>query len=83
MSRLFAFAKSAPAHDTFYVVRQAASRTSLVTIAHELPAGAQELGHFEDPCGAVEFAELAVRECRARGEAIEFVDPPSGLVGAG
>ncbi|HLK47477.1 MAG TPA: hypothetical protein VKT49_05045 [Bryobacteraceae bacterium] len=74
-----AHAFGTPAHDIFYVVRQEA----LVTVRHDLPAGAQELAEFENPCGAVEFAERAARECQARGEAIEFVDPPSGLVGAG
>lgn len=78
-TRSAAHAISIPAHDVFYVVRQA----ELVTVRHDLPAGAQALGQFESPCGAVEFAEWTVRERQATGEAIEFVDPPSGLVGAG
>ena len=78
-TRSAAHAISIPAHDIFYVVRQA----ELVTVRHDLPAGAQELGQFASPSGAVDFAELTVRQRQARGEAIEFVDPPSGLVGAG
>ena len=78
-------AQSLPQHDLFYVVRQTAQahQVSLVTVLHEVPPGAEELGNFEDPCGAIDFAELTVRELRAKGEYIEFVDPPNGLVGTG
>lgn len=77
--------KRVPAPDTFYVVKQTAraSLAAMVTVLHEVPCGAHELASFEDPNGAIDFAESRVRELRAAGLAIEFIDPPSGLVGTG
>lgn len=77
--------KRVPATDTFYVVKQVtrASLAAMVTVLHDVPGGAHELASFEDPNGAIDFAESTVRELRATGLSIEFVDPPSGLVGTG
>lgn len=72
--------RGAPAHDRFYVVRHG---VALVTVSHAVPAGAQELGSFDTPNGAIDFAELTVQSLRATGVPIELVDPPYGLVGAG
>jgi hypothetical protein len=73
--------KSLPKPEIFYVVRQ--TKAAIVTVLHEVPPGAEELASFDSPCGAIDFAELTVRELQASGERIEFVDPPNGLVGTG
>jgi hypothetical protein len=80
-----AFEKSAPARDTFYVVKQCclASTPGTVTVLHQVPTGAEELGSFDNPNQAIDFAEAIVREQRAIGSLVELVDPPYGLVGAG
>jgi hypothetical protein len=80
-----AWQKSAPAHDRFYVVIETAWAASeaFVTVLRQVPAGAQELGSFENANCALEFAEIAVREQLALGVAIELVDPAHSLVGAG
>jgi len=77
--------QSGPAQDIFYVVRQAASAplVTMVTVLHEVPPGTHELASFENPNGAIDFAEFTVRVLRASGVAVEFVDPPSGLIGTG
>jgi hypothetical protein len=77
--------QSGPAHDIFYVVRQAAPAqlVAMVTVLHEVPAGAQELASFENPSRAIDFAESTVRGLQASGVFIEFVDPPNGLIGTG
>ena len=77
--------KSLPEHDIFCVVRQAAPAplTGMVTVLHEVPAGAHELASFRNPNGAIDFAEFTVLELRASGVTIEFVDPSSGLIGTG
>lgn len=77
--------KSTPGHDTFYVVKQicATSLAETVTVLHHIPSGAAELASFADPNGALDFAEVIVRELRATGSEVELVDPPYGLVGAG
>ena len=74
-----------PAHDIFYVVKQAgpAPLVAMVTVLHEVPPDTHELASFENPNGAIDFAEFTVRVLRASGVAIEFVDPPSGLIGTG
>jgi hypothetical protein len=55
----------------------------MVTILHEVPADAEELGSFDDPGAAVDFAQQEVRRLIAGGVAAEYVDPPEDLVGAG
>ena len=74
-----------PARDTFYVVKQncLASTPETVTVVHHVPAGAEEMGSFDNPNQAIDFAEVTVREQRAIGSLVELVDPPYGLVGAG
>jgi hypothetical protein len=72
-----------PEHDLFYVIRQTAPACGMVTVAHEVPSDSQELGSFENPNQALDFAEYMASELQAHGVAIEFVDPPYGLVGAG
>ena len=77
--------KAVPARAIFYVVRHAASASldSIITVLRAVPSGAHVLAAFENPNGAIDFAESAVCELRAAGVAIELVDPPYGLVGAG
>ena len=73
-----------PEHDTFYVIRRASSDGgTLVTILHEVPADAEELGSFEDPGAAIDFAQQAVRRLNASGQRADYVDPPDDLVGTG
>ena len=77
--------KRAPAYDAFYVVKQDCLpfNPGTVTVLHHVPIGAEELGSFDNPNQAIEFAEATVREQRANGSLLELVDPPYGLVGAG
>ena len=77
--------KRAPASDAFYVVKQDCLpfNPGTVTVLHHVPIGAEELGSFDNPNQAIEFAEATVREQRANGSLLELVDPPYGLVGAG
>jgi hypothetical protein len=84
-TRSYARPKTAPAHDTFFVVKHGglASAPDVVTVLHEVPKDAEELAAFENPSRAIDFAEMAVRDRRAAGFAIELVDPPYGLVGTG
>lgn len=74
-----------PARDTFYVVKQdgSAGSPATITVLHEVPADAEELAVFDVPNRAVDFAETAVNVLTGAGAAIELVDPPYGLVGAG
>lgn len=84
-TRSLALHEGEPAHETFYVVRQngSAEASSTVTVVHGVPPGAEELGAFDSPNVAVEFAEAIVHNLKVTGFAIEMVDPPYGLVGAG
>jgi len=77
--------RSAPAHDRFYVVMQTAWAASeaFVTVLRQVPAGARELGSFENANRAIEFAEITVGEQQALGVAVELVEPAHSLVGAG
>jgi hypothetical protein len=76
--------KRLPQRARFYVVKQiCASTATMVTVLHHVPAGAQELGSFDHPNPAIEFAEIHVQELQTLGVAAELVDPPYGLVGAG
>jgi hypothetical protein len=73
-----------PEHDTFYVVKQhSAVLHAIITVLHEVPAGAQELGSFSDLIEAIDFAQQTAHELRAAGMAVEYVDPPDDLVGTG
>ena len=84
-TRSLAFQRSAPLREIFYVIKQdgSAGTPSTVTVAHALPAGAEELGMFSDPSRAVDFAEAIVRKHTGTGSPVELVDPPYGLVGGG
>jgi hypothetical protein len=77
--------KSAPARDTFYVVKQCclAATPATVTVLHQVPYGAEELAAFDYPNQAIAFAETIVLNERAIGSLVELVDPPYGLVGVG
>ncbi len=80
-----ALQKIVAAHDTFYVVKQCCppSTSDAVMVVHQVPMGAEELGSFDTPNQAIDFAEAAVRERHAIGSLLELVDPPHGLVGGG
>jgi hypothetical protein len=80
-----AIQKSPPGRDTFYVVKQGCTASTLetVTVLHHVPTGAEELALFDHPNQAIDFAEATVRERRAIGSMVELIDPPYGLVGAG
>ena len=54
-----------------------------MTILHEVPADAEELGSFTDPGAAIDFAQQEVGRLVAAGVAAQYVDPPDDLVGAG
>ena len=84
-TRSLALHRGALRRETFYVVRHdgSAGTPSTVTVAHALPAGAEELGMFSDPSRAIDFAETIVREQNGTGSAVVLVDPPYGLVGGG
>jgi hypothetical protein len=73
-----------PEPDTFYVIRRSSpDLTPILTVLHEVPAGAQELGSFADPGEAIDFAQNEVKRLNANGVLAEYVDPPDDLVGAG
>ena len=77
--------RSAPARDTFYVVKQGNSTAATLTVSvlHEVPTGAYLLGVFDSPNHAIDFAEATVHELNRAGSSVELVDPPYGLVGTG
>jgi hypothetical protein len=74
-----------PDHDTFYVIRRDAGERGhvIVTVLHEVPDDAQQLGSFADPGAAIDFAQHEVGRLNAAGVASEYVDPPEDLVGTG
>jgi len=73
-----------PVHDSFFVIRCASAEgNTMVTILHEVPENAEELGSFDDPGAAIDFAQQEVRRLNADGVTVEYVDPPEDLVGAG
>jgi hypothetical protein len=74
-----------PEHETFYVIRRVPAERgpAIVTVLHEVPADAEELGSFGDPADAIDFAQSEVRRLTAEGAAVEYVDPPDDLVGTG
>ncbi|GEM_PF-3044465 len=80
-----AFSQAAPARQTFYVIKQDGSpqEPGIVTVLHRVPAGAEQLAWFHSPGHALDFAEEVVRQLKETGAAVEMVDPPFGLVGAG
>ena len=84
-SGFLAHHQSVPARETFYVVKRngSAAAPGMVTVLNGVPAGAEELGAFDNPSRAIDFAESVVRELNGTGSVIEMVDPPYGLVGGG
>jgi hypothetical protein len=74
-----------PEHDRFYVIRRAPTDGSdvVITVLHEVPADAVELGSFEDPGAAIDFAQQAVQRLNDAGAVAQYVDPPDDLVGTG
>jgi hypothetical protein len=74
-----------PDHDSFFVISRQTPEDGrwIVTVLHEVPPGARELGTFADPAEAVDFAQEEVRRMNAAGIAADYVDPPDDLVGAG
>ena len=74
-----------PQHETFYVIQRAPEPggAAVVTVLHEVPDDAQELGSFNDPAPAIDFAQQEVRRLLSEGVDAEYVDPPDNLVGAG
>ena len=84
-TRSSALLERAPARPTFYVVRHHASPVlpGMVTVAHAVPAGADQLASFDNPNRALDFAEAMVDDLRRKGSEVEMVDPPHGIVGAG
>jgi hypothetical protein len=74
-----------PEHETFYVVARKLSEDGrvILTVLHEVPAGAEALRAFADPGEAIDFAQEEVRALQRRGVEAEYVDPPDDLVGTG
>ncbi len=74
-----------PQHETFYVIQSApeAGDVTVVTVLHEVPAGAKELGSFDDPGTATDFAQQEVRRLLSEGIHVQYADPPDDLVGTG
>jgi hypothetical protein len=74
-----------PQHENFYVIQRApeVGLAAVVTILHEVPDDAQELGSFPDPATAIDFAHQEVRRLVSEGVDAQYVDPPDDLVGAG
>jgi hypothetical protein len=79
-----AYDGSVPEHDTFYVIRRILDGDSvIVTVLHEVPPDAEELGAFPTPGEAIDFAQEEARRLNARGGSAEYVEPPDDLVGTG
>jgi hypothetical protein len=74
-----------PEHDTFYVIQLAGPERDsvLLTVVHDVPAEARELGSFADPGAAIDFAQEEVRRLNTLGVAADYVDPSEDLVGTG
>ena len=74
-----------PQRETFYVIQRAPEigGAAVVTVLHEIPINAQELGSFADPGTAIDFAQQEVRRLISEGIDAQYVDPPDDLVGAG
>ena len=73
-----------PEHDTFYAIRRTLDDGSVIlTVLHEVPAAAQELGAFPTPGEAIDFAQEEARRLNASGGSAEYVEPPDDLVGTG
>jgi hypothetical protein len=71
-------------HDTFYAIRRTLeSGDVIVTVLHEVPGGAQELGAFSTPSAAIDFAQEEAGRLNAAGASVEYVEPPDDLVGTG
>lgn len=71
--------------DTFHVIRLESSQhgAAIVTVSHEVAAGAQNLGSFTDPGAAIDFAQKEAQRLNASGVTAQYVDPPDDLVGTG
>ena len=74
-----------PQHETFYVIRRQSSDRGnvVITVSHQVPSDAQELGSYADPAAAIDFAQEEVRRLNDRGVAADYIDPPDDLVGVG
>ena len=73
-----------PDHDTFYaILRTLDGGGAIVTVMHEVPPGAQELGAFPTPGEAIDFAQAETRRLNAGCGSVEYVEPPDDLVGTG
>jgi hypothetical protein len=72
-------------HDTFYVIRWDPEKRGniIVTVLHAVPSDAEELGSFDEPGPAIDFAQQEVRRLNDAGVTAEYVDPPDDLVGTG
>ena len=55
----------------------------VVTVLHEVPADAEELGSFGDPGAAIDFAQQEVQRLATEGILALYVDPSDDLVGTG
>jgi hypothetical protein len=77
--------KNVRQHETFYVIQRApeAGLAAVVTVLHEVPDDAQELGSFSEPETAIDFAQQVVRRLLSEGIHAQYVDPPDDLVGCG
>jgi len=75
--------ENVPVRAAFYVVRHDSSAPGIITVSHAVPPGAEKLGSFDTPSLAIDFAEAIVHELNQAGSAVEMVDPPHGIVGAG
>jgi len=74
-----------PQHETFFVIRRAteAGGPAVITVLHEVPDDAQELGSFPDPGTAIDFAQQEARRLQSEGTDALYVAPPDDLVGGG
>ena len=74
-----------PQHETLYVIQRApeSGGVVVVTVLHEVPTDAQELGSFGDAGTAIDFAQQEVRRLLSEGKPAQYVDPPEALVGTG
>jgi hypothetical protein len=71
-------------HDIFYAIQRTLDGGSvIVTVTHEVPAGAQELGSFPTPGEAIDFAQEEAQRINDTGVSAEYVEPPDDLVGTG
>jgi hypothetical protein len=73
-----------PESDKFYAIRrQLDDGSCIVTVLHEVPPDAQELGAFSTPGEAIDFVQEEARRFSSTGVSVEYVEPPDDLVGTG